>query len=181
MRSTIQENGVVFNRFILPPVRGGILRPMQKMHYAITIRAPREKVYETMLAPETYREWTSVFSPGSTYVGDWSEGSEMRFIGPDPDHPETADKNSGMIARVAKNVPNEFVSLESVGQILAGVDDRESDDVRQWAGALEEYTFADVDGGTEVRIDQDTPEAFIEQFAAMWPKGLEKLKEICER
>ncbi len=151
---------------------------MQKMHYSVVINAPREKVYETMLADATYREWTSAFSPGGYYVGDWSEGSTMRFVGVDPEDPANI---SGMISRVAKNTKNEFVSLESIGQILNGVDDTTSDQVTGWLGALEEYTFTDVDGGTEVRIDQDTADEFVEMFAEMWPKGLAKLKEICER
>ncbi len=152
---------------------------MKKLHYSIIINAPREKVYETMLADASYREWTSAFGMGDGhYEGDWSEGSIMRFIGSDPTNPEN---QSGMICRVAKNTPNEFVSLESIGQIQNGVDDTTSDQVKGWLGALEEYTFTDVDGGTELRIDQDTDDAFVEEFSKMWPKGLAKLKEICER
>jgi uncharacterized protein YndB with AHSA1/START domain len=153
---------------------------MQKKHYSIVINAPRETVYKTMLNDATYREWTSAFAPGGYFEGDWSEGSEMRFVGSDPEHPEETAL-SGMITRVAKNTPNEFVSLEAVGQILNGVDDTTSDSVQQWLGAKEEYTFKEVDGGTELSVDQDTPDEFVEGFSAMWPKGLEKLKEICER
>lgn len=153
---------------------------MKKMHYSVLVNAPREKVFKTMLDEATYREWTSAFSPGGYYVGDWSEGSTMRFIGSDPDHPEDTTE-SGMITRVAKNVPNEFISLESVGVIMNGVEDTTSEMVQQWKGALEEYTFKDVDGGTELSVDQDTPEDFMEQFSTMWPKGLAKLKEIAEK
>lgn len=152
---------------------------MQKLHYSVVINAPREKVYETMLADATYREWTEAFGMGNGYYeGDWSEGSTMRFIGQDPENPENL---SGMISRVAKNTKNEFVSLESVGQIVNGVDDTTSDQVKGWLGALEEYTITDVEGGTEVRVDQDTADEFVEMFSSMWPKGLAKLKEICER
>ncbi len=152
---------------------------MQKLHYSIVINAPREKVYETMLSDATYREWTEAFGMGNGYYeGDWSEGSTMRFIGQDPENPENL---SGMISRVAKNTKNEFVSLESIGQIVNGVDDITSDQVKGWLGALEEYTFSDVDGGTELRVDQDTADEFAEMFKGMWPKGLAKLKEICER
>ncbi len=152
---------------------------MKKLHYSIVINAPRHKVFETMLADASYREWTSAFGMGNGYYeGDWSEGSIMRFLGADPANPENL---SGMISRVAKNTPNEFVSLESVGQIQNGVDDTTSDRVKSWLGALEEYTFTDVDGGTELRVDQDTDDAFVEEFSKMWPKGLAKLKEICER
>ncbi len=151
---------------------------MQKMHYSIVINAPREKVYKTMLDEATYKEWTSAFAPGGYFEGDWSEGNSMRFVGSDPENP---DKLSGMIMKVAKNTPNEFVSLEAVGQILEGVEDTTSEQVKGWLGAFENYTFKDVEGGTELSVDQDTHEEFVEQFAEMWPKGLAKLKEICER
>ncbi len=133
-----------------------------------------------MLEKDTYEEWTDAFNTdsGSTYEGDWNEGSTLRFIGKDPADPT---KVSGMISRVAKNIPNEFISLESTGMIMDGVDDTTSDMVKGWLGALENYTFKDVDGGTEVSVDQDTDDAFVEEFSAMWPKGLAKLKEICER
>jgi uncharacterized protein YndB with AHSA1/START domain len=153
---------------------------MKKLHYSIVINAPRETVFKTMLQDATYREWTAAFSPGGYYEGDWSEGSTMKFIGPNPDNPEEG-KNSGMIMRVAKYVPNEFVSLEAVGYIIEGVEDFNSQEVKEWQGALENYTFTDVDGGTEVRVDQDTHDDFVDQFSRMWPKGLAKLKEICER
>ncbi len=152
------------------------------MHYSILINAPREKVYKTMLEDATYREWTSAMTADMGIAGwaegDWSEGSTMRFVGPDPSNPEN---QSGMIARVAKNVPNEFISLESTGQIVNGQDDTTSDQVKAWLGALEEYTFTDVEGGTELKVDQDTAPEFVEDFSKMWPKGLAKLKEICER
>ena len=155
---------------------------MKKMHYEVVINAPREKVYKTMLEDATYREWTAAMTADMGIAGwaegDWSEGSTMRFIGPDPSNKENL---SGMIARVAKNVPNEFVSLESTGMIMNGVEDTSSEAVQGWLGAKEEYTFKDVDGGTELSVDQDTAPEFEEDFSKMWPKGLAKLKEICER
>jgi len=39
------------------------------MHFEITIKASVEMVYKTMLEPETYSEWTSVFNPSSHYRG----------------------------------------------------------------------------------------------------------------
>lgn len=153
---------------------------MQKMHYSIVINAPREKVYRTMLEDATYREWTSAFSPGGFFEGDWSEGSTMRFVGSDPKHPDQ-EALSGMIMKVNKNIPNEFVSLEAIGVVAGGVDDTTSDMVKEWLGAKEEYTFKTIDGGTELSVDQDTHDAFVEDFSTMWPKGLGKLKEICER
>ncbi|HET9348156.1 MAG TPA: hypothetical protein VFO13_03345, partial [Arthrobacter sp.] len=78
----------------------------------MTINAPVQDVWTTMLNDATYREWTSVFNSDSYYEGDWSQGSEIRFLGPDGD-----GSLAGMIATVEENRPNELISLRYIGQI----------------------------------------------------------------
>lgn len=151
---------------------------MQRLHFSIVINAPVEKVWKTMLEEETYRIWTDVFNPdsGSSYEGSWEEGSTIRFIGPDP---ETGEKG-GMLARIKENRQYEFLSIEHYGIIKNGVEDTESDEVKAWVPAYENYTFRTVDGGTEVSVDQDINDEYKEMFEEMWPKALEKLKELAE-
>ena len=55
---------------------------MEKLRYSVTIDAPVQDVWTTMLNDATYREWTSVFNSESSYEGDWNQGSEIRFSGP---------------------------------------------------------------------------------------------------
>ncbi len=50
-----------------------------------------------------------------------------------------------------------------------------------WAGALENYTFIDKNGKTELVVDLDINEEFKEMFEGMWPKALQKLKSLCEK
>ncbi len=129
-----------------------------------------------MLEDATYREWTKAFDASSSYRGSWEEGEEIRFIGPDSD-----GKESGMIARIKENRPNEFISIEHIGVIENGVEDRTSEKVKKWIPAYENYTFTDKDGGTELIVDVDTADEYEEMFAGMWPKALQTLKEIAER
>jgi uncharacterized protein YndB with AHSA1/START domain len=68
---------------------------MEKLHFEILINAPRERVWDVMLADETYRDWTSAFHPGSYFKGDWSEGSKMLFLGPNEDGSE-----GGMVSTI---------------------------------------------------------------------------------
>jgi hypothetical protein len=104
----------------------------------------------------------------------------MKFLGPDP--ASESREIGGMYARVAKNTPNEFLSIEHIGMInSAGEIDTESEMVKQWTPAFENYTFKDVDGGTEVRVDMDIADQYESMFAEMWPQALAKLKEISER
>ena len=77
---------------------------MEKLHYSITINASNKKVWETMLGIDTYKLWTDIFSPGSYFVGDWSEGSKMLFLGPGEKR-----KESGMVSKIKENKPYEYV------------------------------------------------------------------------
>ncbi len=150
---------------------------MQKLRASILINAPREKVWETMLGPETYKEWTSAFNPGSRYEGNWEQGSTIRFMGPDP----STGEEGGMLSRVAENRPHEYISLNHIGIIKKGIEDTTSEEARKWTPAFENYTFVDKDGATELQIDQDISDEFKDEFGKMWEVALQKLKEIAER
>jgi uncharacterized protein YndB with AHSA1/START domain len=157
---------------------------MEKLHFSITINAPKEKVWDTMLDDETYREWTTPFSPGSHFIGSWDQGSKIQFLGPDEN-----GKTGGMTSMIEENRQYEFISIKHLGEIKNGVEDTTSDAVKEWAGAHENYTFKEVDGKTELLIDMEgngQPESeaskqMAEMFKDMWPKALQKLKEISER
>ena len=56
---------------------------MDKLHFSIVIKAPKEKVWDTMLNEDSYRVWTEVFMPGSHYVGDWNKGSKILLLAPE--------------------------------------------------------------------------------------------------
>jgi uncharacterized protein YndB with AHSA1/START domain len=149
---------------------------MHKLHFTIHIDASREKVWNTMLEDATYRQWTSIFSPGSHFEGSWDQGSKIVFLGEGDE-----DKESGMVATIAENRPYEFISIKHLGMINDGVEDTESEEVKSWVGAREEYTLRDaVGGGTDVEIDVDTTEEYEEDFSEMWPKALQRLKELAE-
>lgn len=150
---------------------------MQKLHFSIVINAPKEKVWHTMLDDKPYREWTKAFNEGSYYKGSWDKGSRILFLGPDP----KTGEEGGMVSRIAENKPYEFISIEHLGELHKGKEDTTSDKVKGWAGGHENYTFREIDGKTEVLVDADTVEEYKEMFEKMWPKALQKLKEIAEK
>jgi hypothetical protein len=147
---------------------------MEKLHFKIEINAPKEKVWDTMLEDKTYRQWTEPFSPGSYYKGDWNKGSKILFIGPS----EKGDM--GMVSRIKENRKYEHISIEHIGIISEGKEDTTSEAVKSWAGAFENYTFKEKDGKTEVLVDLDSNEEYSEMFEGLWPKALQKLKELAE-
>ena len=149
----------------------------ETMHFEIDIHAPVQKVWDTMLAEESYKEWTSAFEPTSYYEGSWDKGSKMKFLG---------SGGSGMVSEIAENIPYAFVSIKHLGEIKNGVEDTTSEQVMKWLPAYENYTFTDKGTETLLAVDMDMQstlesKAMKEMFEGMWPKALLKLKEICEK
>lgn len=150
---------------------------MEKIHFSTHIEAPPKKVWDTMLAKETYPIWTAHFSPGSRYEGSWDEGAEIRFLGPNPDG---SKGEGGMYSRIKTNRPYEFLSIEHLGMIENGIIDTTSEKVRDLVPAFENYTFKEVDGGTELLIEMNTNDEYKAMFEGMWPKALAELKQLAE-
>ena len=149
---------------------------MEKLHLTATINAPKEKVWHAMLDDATYREWTKPFDPNSHYEGSWDQGSTIRFLGPEED-----GTLSGMISRIKENRPYEFLSIEHLGIYGNGIEDTTSEEARKWTPAFENYTFTEVEGGTEVAVELEIAPEHVPIFAESWPEGLERLKAIAER
>ena len=153
---------------------------MQKLriHFAITINAAKERVWDTMLQDATYRDWAALFNPNgsSWFEGDWTQGSKILFLG-DGENGQVA----GMVSRIKEVRPHEFVSIEHLGVVQDGKEDTTSDMAKQFAPALENYTFVDRNGATEVLVDMDTVEEHRQMFEASWPKALQRLKELAEK
>jgi hypothetical protein len=143
----------------------------KKLHFSTTIHAPREVVWKTMLGPDTFREWTAEFAEGSYYEGGWGKGERIRFLTPG---------GSGMSSRIAASRPNEFVSIEHLGLINNGVEDTESEAVRAWRPAFENYTLSTVGNATRVDVEMDVTSDFEADMSHQWPKALAKLKAITE-
>lgn len=129
-----------------------------------------------MLDDHSYREWTTVFGKGGHYIGDWSKGSKMRFIGID----ENTGNEMGMASRIAENIPHQFLSIEHIGFIKDGMEDTTSEEVKAWLPAFENYTFKEEDGSTRVLVDMDSNDEYAEMFNDLWPKALNLLKNIAE-
>lgn len=147
-----------------------------RMHFEITIKASVEMVFKTMLEPETYSEWTSVFNSSSHFIGSWEKGSKILFLGTDRNGTQ-----GGMVSRIRDNIPNRFISIEHLGIVEDGEEIYSGQNVEEWAGALENYTFIANGRDTRLEIDLDVDSDWKIYFAETWPKALDKLKSICEK
>ena len=105
---------------------------MKQLTFTATIKAPRELVWNTMLDPASYREWTKPFMDGSYYEGSWDEGATIRFLSP---------SGEGMVATIVRNEPHTFISIRHLGFVANGRDDTTSEAATSWAPAHENYRF----------------------------------------
>ncbi len=62
-----------------------------------------------------------------------------------------------------------------------GVEDTASKVAKDWINALENYTFKEVDGASELLVDMDSADKFVDIFKEVWPQALQKLKELAEK
>jgi uncharacterized protein YndB with AHSA1/START domain len=146
---------------------------MGSLNFSITIKAPKEKVWNTMLQQETYRIWTAEFGAGSYFEGSWEQGKRIRFLG--------SDGSAGVTSVIAESQPYCYISIKHLGVITAGIDDTESPEAKTWASAYENYTFSERADRTELKVElSGIPMEFKQYMTDTWPKALARLKSLCK-
>ena len=146
---------------------------MKKLEYRIKIAGDSKKVWETMLHPETYKEWANASWPGSYFEGVWKQGENLKFISPG---------QGGTLAALVEHRPYEYILAKHTAVLHPdGSEDRESGIAKSWIGITESYTFSEINGETELLVQINTRPDWEKMFNNGWPNALLKLKEICEQ
>lgn len=146
---------------------------MKTLQFTKEIKAPAQKVWDTLWNETTYSQWTEVFNPasGSTVQSDWKVGGRTLFVD---------RKGNGMISTIkSKNEPYDVV-FEHLGEIANGKEDTTSEKVKSWAGSLEEYHLSEEDGITKLKASVEIAEEWAEDLNKGFTKGLEVLKRLSE-
>ena len=139
---------------------------MKRLQFEKTIKAPRQHVWDAMLSPDTYKDWTSAFTEGSYYEGSWERGQRVRFLSPDGD---------GLLAEIVEIRPPDFVSMRHIGEIRKRVEHPAT-----WGESFENYSLTGDGDTTTVQVELDVDREHQEPMRAMWPKALERLARLCE-
>jgi hypothetical protein len=145
---------------------------MKRIQFTTTINAPVPTVWHFMIGPDSYKRWASAFAEGTYFEGSWEQGTKIKFLSP--------PSGDGMVAEIAQNRKNEFISIRHLGLISNGVEDTTSESVRAWAPAYENYTFISVAEGTKLVIDMEVFGDWEQYMNEAWPKALALLKQLSE-
>ena len=145
---------------------------VKRTQFATTIDAPVPTVWRLMIGPESYMLWASAFAEGTYFEGSWEAGAKIRFLSP--------PSGDGMVAEIAENRENEFISIRHLGMISNGVEDTTSESVRAWAPAYENYSFLGVPGGTKLIVEIDVFSEWEQYMNEAWPRALALLKQLSE-
>ncbi|MGB6083680.1 SRPBCC family protein [Moheibacter sp.] len=148
---------------------------MKKLTYRMEIKAPKERVFEKMIGRDTYKQWTAEFNPTSDFEGGWNKGDKIRFVGVTEE-----GKKQGMLARIEENIPNEFISIHHYGIVDGENEVTEGPMVESWTPSYENYSLSQENEITNLMVEVDVSDEYIEYFDETWPKALLKLKEISE-
>jgi uncharacterized protein YndB with AHSA1/START domain len=137
---------------------------------SIIIDAPKETIWKVLFNDDTYRQWTSVFHPGSYAETDWKEGSKAFFKTPE---------GSGMASIIKRHQPCELLVIEHQGVIKDHKEYYDLPEAKTWQG-LETYRLHPFGDQMQLAIEQDIAEEYLPWFTETWEKALQKVKELSE-
>lgn len=144
---------------------------MEILKYEILIAATPEKVWQVLWNPETYMQWTQYFSPGSSMHSDWTVNGKTVFL----------DANGeGMVSTITELDEFKSVTFKHLGMLQDGLEDLDSEEVKQWSGVLEKYELKDVNGQTILGVELETSKDHVELMNNGLKRGFEIVKQLAE-
>ena len=142
---------------------------MKKQHFSIKIKAPKEKVWQTLWQDKTFRDWGSIIDEGQYMVGELAEGSEVQFI--------SSENGLGVTSVIEKLIPHEYIAFRQVADTMdSGKQERE----KEWTGGKESFELSEKNNSTNLMVNIDVPPGLEEIFKVRFPKALARVKILAE-
>lgn len=139
---------------------------MEQLHFEIEINAPAEKVWQVLWNDDSYRKWTSVFSPDSYARTDWKEGGKIYFLN---------GEGAGMYSIIEKKIEPKLMTFRHQGDIKDGKEMPSA-----WRGAEESYYLSEENNKTKLMVVMESTPEFMEFTENTFPRALEIIKELSE-
>lgn len=145
---------------------------MQNLLFKISINAPAEKVWKSLWELENYTKWTSVFCQGSYYKTDsFEQGNKIHLIAPN---------GGGMYSIFEKIVKNELLVFKHLGELENFEEQPIDEKIQGWTNALESYQLKPLGNETELTVQVETVEEYVDHMNRTFPLALQELKKIAE-
>ncbi|MCC6288295.1 MAG: SRPBCC domain-containing protein [Chitinophagaceae bacterium] len=156
---------------IVPVSLRNYLYGIEKLVFAIDIKAPREKVWQILWEKNSYTQWTSVFTEGSYYEGALQQGGRIHFLWPG---------GSGLYSDIVFLKENSLMLFSHIGIIKDKQEQAINADTEVWTGNIESYRLTDIEGGTNLTVELDCQPAYKDYMNEKFPQALQKVKQMCE-
>ncbi|AYO57870.1 ATPase [Chryseobacterium sp. 6424] len=146
---------------------------MATFNYEIIIKAPRQKIWDLLWNPETYKEWKQFFAPGSQFRSDWEVNGETFFLNAE---------GSGLYSTIKSLHEPAEVVFSHLGMVREGRVDTATVNQLEWSGAEEKYFLREIDSQTtELRAIIHTTRDIENMMNEGFSKGFEYLKTLAEK
>jgi hypothetical protein len=144
---------------------------VKRLIFEIKIKASAKHVWHCLWNESTYKDWTSVFAEGCYYKGELKKGSRVHFLNPG---------GSGMYSEIENYIENELLSIRHIGEVKDNEEMPLDAESGKWNGCFEIYRLNDNNGITQIILEVDVVNDFVDYMNKTFPIALERLKQICE-
>ena len=145
---------------------------METREYEIDIAAPAKAVWDTLLDPDSYAQWTKAWSDQTAFMGNWGQGEHMTFFDP---------TKGGTKAVLDVFQPMQQMMARHIALVNKQMqEDTTSAAAKQWIGSLEDYKLEAIAEGTRLKVTMSVPDNFLPMFDSTWPQALEMIKKLSE-
>lgn len=152
------------------------VKTMKRIHLEREFNLSPEHVWEMIVDPDHYRNWSEAFHEGSDFDGKWIKGNKIRFISEDENGLQT-----GMLSVIEECNYPAFISIKHIGLVMNGIEDYESEETKRWTPAYENYTLtASGESGCLFALDQDMLEEEIQSFIEMWERSFDYMQRLID-
>ena len=141
---------------------------------SLIIDASQDRVWDILLGAETFPKWMAAFDSEMRFIGEWSEGSEVKICNAN---------GEGMILQVEEHVSRAHIKLVYVAKFEKGKRVEFSGKDAEWKDAYESYNafkLTNKKGGTLFHVESQCPQSWHEYYAKKYPLALEKIKQLAE-
>lgn len=155
-----------------------LIMALTKLTFNIQIAASPQRVWDVLWGNTTYGQWTAPFDPRpeagpGRMETDLQQGSKVRFL--------SGGSDAGMVALIERKDEPTYIAFRHLGMVREdGTEDLDSDEVKQWAGAQEDYRLEARDGGTHLTASLEATDAFKDYFSGTFPAALQEVKRLAE-